>query len=205
MEQTSQHANIQKHTKKTKPPTIEAFREAAHRNPAKSWWSDVDQAVGDNPDDLQFWEHCVKASVGLGWNPTNVKTMLEFYGRREIPNGKARAGPADDTHDASDWWEREGKEQAALSHLASRVPPTEDEQYWSDCLKRLAQLMPDRTRIRLLAKSRLLSRGNSQIVVGVEAHAIEWLDRQWKQRVEKELGCQVSFVADTGNEAGHHE
>jgi hypothetical protein len=89
--------------KKPIPPAVQAFRRAAHRFPAKSWWPDVDQIVVTDAEDLEFWEQCVKAYVGLGWNPTNVKNMLEFYRRREIPNGKARDGPRRQT--VAEAWE----------------------------------------------------------------------------------------------------
>jgi len=52
----------------------------------------VEQAVGDDQADLDLWGNIVKAWVGLGWNPTNVKGMLEFYGRREIPAAKGGNG-----------------------------------------------------------------------------------------------------------------
>lgn len=86
---------------KKKTPTPEAvkvFRENAHRYPPKAWYSKIAEAVGDDPTDLEFWGRVVLAYVGLGWNPGNVKNMLEFYGRQEIPTtkgqqGKARSGP----------------------------------------------------------------------------------------------------------------
>jgi len=75
------------------PPAVLVFRQNASRYPAKSWYDDVDKAVGESEEDLQFWGKVVKAWVGCGWNPTNVQGMLEFYQRREIPttNGKGNA------------------------------------------------------------------------------------------------------------------
>jgi len=70
--------------KKT-PEAVKVFRANTHRYPAKAWYADVDEAVGDAEADLDFWGNVVKAWVGLGWNPSNVKGMLDFYGRREIP------------------------------------------------------------------------------------------------------------------------
>ena len=77
------------------PEAVKVFRSNACRYPAKSWYDDVDEAVGDGQADLDFWGKVVKAWVGLGWNPTNVSGMLEFYGRREIPvarGGNGRSG-----------------------------------------------------------------------------------------------------------------
>ncbi len=73
------------------PPAVRVFRENAHRYPAKSWYSDVAQTVGDDPGNLELWGKIVHAWVGLGWKPTNVNGMLEFYRRREIPgDGKGK-------------------------------------------------------------------------------------------------------------------
>lgn len=77
------------------PAAVKVFRANAHRYPAKAWYSDVEQAVGDDQANLDLWGSIVKAWVGLGWNPTNVSGMLEFYGRREIPavkGGNGRSG-----------------------------------------------------------------------------------------------------------------
>ena len=85
----------QKRASKGVPVAVKVFRANACRYPAKAWYDDVDEAVGDNQADLDFWGNVVKAWVGLGWNPTNVRGMLEFYGRREIPTvrgGNGRSG-----------------------------------------------------------------------------------------------------------------
>lgn len=70
------------------PEAVKVFRANAHRYPAKAWYDDVAQAVGDAPGNLELWGKVVKAYVGLGWNPTNVTGMLEFYQREEIPTPK---------------------------------------------------------------------------------------------------------------------
>jgi len=79
-----------KHTPKI-PPAVRVFHENAHRFPAKSWYSDIARIVGEAPDALEFWGKVVKAWVGIGWKPTNVMGMLEFYERHEIPSGKSSA------------------------------------------------------------------------------------------------------------------
>jgi len=73
------------------PPAVTAFRENAHRFPAKSWWSDVDEVVGRDPPDVERWGQTVKAYVGQGWNPTNVDNMLTFYREKRIPGDSAKA------------------------------------------------------------------------------------------------------------------
>lgn len=81
-----------------KHPAIQAYREAAHLYPVSSWKQKVIDAVGTNTEDVSFWRHVCDAYVGLGWNPKNVKVMLEFFGRKEIPSAqrKARASPQRD-------------------------------------------------------------------------------------------------------------
>ena len=65
-----------------------------HRYPAKSWWDEVAKTVGKNEADVAFWGEIAHAWVGLGWNPTNVKGMLDCYRRRELPGArKGRAPP----------------------------------------------------------------------------------------------------------------
>jgi hypothetical protein len=61
------------------PPAILAFRSSAHRYPAKSWWKRVDAIVGDAEPDVERWQKLVFEWVGNGWNPTNVKGMLDAY------------------------------------------------------------------------------------------------------------------------------
>lgn len=81
----------QSKTKRKKTPTPEAvgvFQENAHRYPPKAWYSKIAEAVGEKPADLELWGQVVLAYIGCGWNPGNVKNMLDFYGRREIPGSK---------------------------------------------------------------------------------------------------------------------
>jgi phage replication O-like protein O len=95
--QTMKQRKKKKEARAKTPPAVHTFREAAHRYPAKSWYTDIDEIVGCDPPDLEFWHEVVKQYVGLGWNPTNVKNMLEFYQKREIPkqngNGGKHASP----------------------------------------------------------------------------------------------------------------
>jgi len=97
---------------KTKTPeAVRVFRENAHRYPAKSWYTDIAEAVGEESSNLELWGQIVKAYIGCGWNPGNVKNMLEFYGRREIPatkgQHKANAPPHAGIHQ---WLKEQGVE-----------------------------------------------------------------------------------------------
>lgn len=67
------------------PDAVRMFRSKTHRFPPKSWYDEIEEVVGDEADDLLFWGNVVYNWVGMGWNPTNVKGMLECYKERAIP------------------------------------------------------------------------------------------------------------------------
>ena len=77
------------------PAAVLVFRQNAHRYPAKSWYSDVADTVGDDPADLDFFGSVVKAWVGRGYNPVNIEGMLDCYKARQLPgNGRGQQPPA---------------------------------------------------------------------------------------------------------------
>ncbi len=68
--------------KKTRPPTppaVKTFRHWTHCYPAKSWYTTLANAIGDDPVNLDKWGQIVHQWVGTGWNPRSVKGMLEVY------------------------------------------------------------------------------------------------------------------------------
>lgn len=72
------------------PSAVKVFRKKAHRYPAKSWYKKIDEVVGGDPEDLEKWGEIVFQWVGLGFNPTNVKGMLDAFeegGIREMRKG----------------------------------------------------------------------------------------------------------------------
>jgi hypothetical protein len=78
--------------KEPPPPAVEAFRKATARYPNKTLWPGIVQAVGTGPPDLERWEHTCLAYVAMGWNPTNVKGMLQYFTDRRIPGDDRRQG-----------------------------------------------------------------------------------------------------------------
>ena len=49
--------------------------------------------MGEEESSLQLWEDVVFAYIGMGWNPGNVKNMLTFFEKGEIPgvkNGRSK-------------------------------------------------------------------------------------------------------------------
>ena len=75
------------------PAAVNVFRKNTHRYPAKSWWKKLHDEIGEIEADLKVWGEVVFAWVGLGWNPTNVKGMLEFFKRGEIPGKNNKKEP----------------------------------------------------------------------------------------------------------------
>lgn len=81
------------------PPAVIVFRETVNRYPPKSWYQPLDEAIGAEPRQLDLWRRVVHAWIGSGYNPINVKAMLECYKRGEIPgtsknNGAGNGGTA---------------------------------------------------------------------------------------------------------------
>ena len=79
--------------RRKRPSSVDVFRENAHRFPARAWYATIGDIVGDDSANLERWGHTVFAWVGLGWNPTNVKGMLECYERNEMPGQNRATGP----------------------------------------------------------------------------------------------------------------
>jgi DNA-binding transcriptional MocR family regulator len=74
------------------PEAVKVFRENTHRYPSKVWYSDIEQVVGDKPESLELWRRVIKEWLGLGFNPVNVKGMLDAFQvggikRRTQPKG----------------------------------------------------------------------------------------------------------------------
>ena len=68
------------------PPENEAVREYRALTGCRPV-EGVRQQIIDTVTDWGRWQLVVTAYCGMGWNPRNVKAMLEFYQRNEIPGG----------------------------------------------------------------------------------------------------------------------
>ena len=80
-----------KPTKAAKPPTpapIETYRKVARKYPNKALWDNIAQTVTD----CDLWERVITGYIALGWNPSNIAGMLEFYGRGEVPHSNGKNG-----------------------------------------------------------------------------------------------------------------
>lgn len=63
------------------PDAARVFHNRTGRWPKRTLYRRIHDAV----DDLEFWGEVVATYVALGWNPTNVDGMLDWYKRRELP------------------------------------------------------------------------------------------------------------------------
>jgi len=62
-----------------KHPAIKAYRNGAHLQIAAQWRKEVAGIVGEDSKDVDTWGELVHNWVGSGWNPKNVKGMLDKY------------------------------------------------------------------------------------------------------------------------------
>jgi len=98
---------------KAVPPAVQIFQSKVRRLPAKSWWVEIQEMVGDTPESLERWGAVVYAWLGQGWNPGNVAGMLDHFRRGEIPGEKhaaQRAGEPKGFEGIRRWLETEGVE-----------------------------------------------------------------------------------------------
>lgn len=81
------------------PDAIRIFRQETSAGISRTWRDRIESEVGTDAADLEFWKKVIVAWLGCGWKPSNVKGMLEFYGRRQLPgtNGNGTPSPPSDT------------------------------------------------------------------------------------------------------------
>jgi hypothetical protein len=68
-----------------KPEAVKVYKSVLCRWPNKALDNIIGDTVGNDPEALILWENVVRGWIATGWNPGNVKGMLECFGRREIP------------------------------------------------------------------------------------------------------------------------
>ena len=96
-----------KHTgaaKKRTPhtPAFKTFAEiTGYYKITKYWRTKMAKVVGEEKADLELWAAVIKGWTGKGWFEGNVKGMLEFYTRGEIP-GKDKESEHVQKHLAND-------------------------------------------------------------------------------------------------------
>jgi hypothetical protein len=113
---------IKEKDKPKRPPAVDTYRSVANRFPDKATWPLLEEVT-----DLEFWEKVVRDYIACGWNKINIKTMLEFYKRRELPAAKKNG--------ASNGYQK----QSSITGLSKKADtivkladPTTGRTYWYD-------------------------------------------------------------------------
>lgn len=70
---------------KPKPEAVKVYKSVLCRWPNKGLDNLIGDTVGNEPEALILWENVVRAWIATGWNPGNVKGMLDFFSKGEIP------------------------------------------------------------------------------------------------------------------------
>jgi len=73
------------------------YQTTGKKVPSEKWAKEIERRIGPDPPSLQRWKNTINGWVGMGWNPRNVKGMLDFYRRNEIP-GKDRNNGRPNAH-----------------------------------------------------------------------------------------------------------
>ena len=74
------------------PPAARVYQSRMNRWPRRTQYRRIHEVVGDDPEDLEFWGEVVGKYDALGWNNMNVDGMLEWYGRRKLPEVTRKGG-----------------------------------------------------------------------------------------------------------------
>jgi hypothetical protein len=88
--------------KTARHPAIDIYRDEAHTFPPKSWWSDIADTVGSDEKSLTLFRSVIHAYIGNGWNKRNIRAMLDYYSRGQIPQTKANGDKPEKIIDTSD-------------------------------------------------------------------------------------------------------
>jgi len=76
---------IEKKLSANQHPAVQVYRDETHYYPPAEWGARIVEQVGTNGS-LDLWREVVAGYVGCGWNPRNVKAMLEHFARGEVPS-----------------------------------------------------------------------------------------------------------------------
>ncbi len=71
--------------KEPTPLAVARYRTIARMYPDKAIWPEINSVIGEDETNLAFWEKVMKAWIACGWSKRNVKGMMEWYVRRELP------------------------------------------------------------------------------------------------------------------------
>lgn len=85
--------------RKEVPPAVSVYYAEARPQGKRwqissAWQMEVVQAVGESTDAVNRWRRLVRNWIGRGWNPTNVKGMLESYSKGDIELQAGKTQPS---------------------------------------------------------------------------------------------------------------
>lgn len=81
-------------------PAIDVYRLKARAFPDKTAWPSIEAEVPVDDKSLDRWGRTVEAYIVVGWNKRNVRGMLDFFKRGEIPGANGRYSKNGNGNDA---------------------------------------------------------------------------------------------------------
>lgn len=112
------------------PEGVKIYRSLAHLYPEKALWPEIDSTVGAEPEGLKLWHDVVYGYISSGYHKRNIKQMLEYFRRREIPTTqKASPNGHSNTYQRSNQRGIKALEQTGESLKGERTIDTSTREY----------------------------------------------------------------------------
>lgn len=182
------------------PPAVSTYREIARRYPNKTLYEDIATAIGDSSESLEKWTAHIKDWISRGWNPTNIKGLLETFEkgiepRQQNGQGKQRqlTPPTEADYEASAR-ENEQYERVLESALESPVLHTfrsgmAANMLWLEALDTLSGQLEKSTFDTWLKNSRYEGFEDGTLIVRVQSeNARQWLTQRLDKKIARALG-----------------
>jgi hypothetical protein len=168
---------------------VKVYRSTAKRYPDESLWDGIARVVGEDQTNLDFWREVVVNYIACGWNKLNVKGMLQWYQRREIPT----------TEHGKNSKQGSTLEVPNSLPLPPLPPPSELETFWTRALAELRGSMTGAAYNQYLSGTQAVQRDNGRLVIAApSAPVLDWLDQRGRKLIEPLLAgrgiSQVEFV-----------
>ncbi len=75
-----------------KPPAVLVYQSVTRRYPDSALWEGIAQVVGTDQPKLDFWRQVITSWLACGYNPKNVKGMLECFHDGALPSTGGNGG-----------------------------------------------------------------------------------------------------------------
>lgn len=195
-----------------KHPAIQVLREFNNRYPNKKLFADIASVVDESPEAIEKWTAHIKDWISRGWNPTNIKGLLETFEkgiepRQQNGQGKQRqlTPPTEADYEAAaalnEEYEQPKRQPAPLStqqHVFENgLTATEA---WHIAVEELShQLSPD-VHHRALGLSRFVEYADGYVIQVGTASVKEVLEKRLHTKVSSALeratgeAVEISYV-----------